>query len=97
MGLDSVELVIGSEQEFEIQISDDDAEKVRTVQHLLELVIRLAKEQNHVDLDHDETFTKIVDIVSEQLGVKRDKVIPEARFVEDLNMDGPTCFTCRNQ
>jgi acyl carrier protein len=33
------------------------------------------------------TFDRVQAIVSEQLGVDQDKVVPEAEFVQDLNAD----------
>ena len=36
--LDTVELVMALEEEFDIEISDDDAEKIITVQHAIDYV-----------------------------------------------------------
>ena len=35
MGLDSVELVMALEEEYEMEISDEDAEKIKTVQDVI--------------------------------------------------------------
>jgi acyl carrier protein len=43
--LDRVEIVMAAEEEFEIEISDEDAEAVKTVQDAVNLVDRLVKEE----------------------------------------------------
>ncbi len=91
MGLDSVELVLHVEEEFDIEVSDEAAEQTRTVQQLHDLVLRLAEEQKQTVLDGAETMEKLIDIIVMQLGVKREKVVPEARFVEDLYIDVGIC------
>lgn len=40
--LDAIELVMEAEEVFEIEISDDDAEKVKTVQDAIDLAFRLS-------------------------------------------------------
>lgn len=42
--LDTVELVMALEEEFEIQISDDDAEKITTIQQAIEYIESHIKE-----------------------------------------------------
>lgn len=41
--LDTVEIIMAVEEEFGIEISDKDAEKVQTVKEAVELIDRLAK------------------------------------------------------
>ena len=36
--LDIVELVMALEEEYEMEISDEDAEKIKTVQHVIEYI-----------------------------------------------------------
>ena len=91
MGLDSVELVLHVEEEFNIQIPDETAEQTRTVQQLHDCILQLAKTQNDAVLDSHETMNKLIDIVVMQLGVKREAVTPDARFVEDLQIDRGVC------
>ena len=45
--LDTVELVMACEEEFGIEISDDDAEKVKTVADLIKVVEALTPEAAH--------------------------------------------------
>ena len=91
MGLDSVEIVLHVEEQFDIDVPDETAAAIRTVQQLCDCVVQLVEEQNSIALDHGETMEQVVDIVAMQLGVKRDRVTPEARFVEDLKIDVAIC------
>ena len=40
--LDSVELIMGFEEEFNIEIPDDDAEKIKTVQDVIDYIEKVA-------------------------------------------------------
>jgi len=91
MGLDSVELVMHIEEEFAIEIPDETAEQIRTVQQLHDCVLQLVEEKTNTALNSDETMRKVIDIVVMQLGVKREKVTPEAHFVDDLKIDTAIC------
>lgn len=44
--LDTVELVMALEEEFDIEIPDEEAEKIRTIQHALDFVESHAKENS---------------------------------------------------
>ena len=91
MGLDSVELLLHAEEEFDIRIPDEIAEQIRTVRQFHKSVLQISKEQNNSVLNSEETMEKLVEIVAEQLGVKREDVTPDARFIEDLSMDAGVC------
>jgi acyl carrier protein len=41
--LDQVELVMALEEAFDVEISDEDAEKIRTVQHAIDYIEKHAK------------------------------------------------------
>lgn len=43
--LDTVELVMSLEEEFEIEISDENAEKITTVQDAIDFITRALKEK----------------------------------------------------
>lgn len=43
--LDNIEIVMAMEEEFDVCISDEEAEKVKTVQDMVELIDRLRDEQ----------------------------------------------------
>ncbi len=89
MGLDGVELVMECEDAFQIRIADADAAVTETVGQLQSLCIRLVEEQTQTTLSQERREAicqEVRVIVSEQLSVKIHRVIPEARFVQDLGM-----------
>jgi acyl carrier protein len=53
MGLDSVELVMECEDEFQIRIADADASATETVGQLQTLCIRLVEEQTQTTLSQE--------------------------------------------
>ena len=85
MGLDSVELVMEFEDEFEIQIPDEHAERMRTIGDVVKYI-----GGHRAALDDDERLNdirrRIYVIVAEQMGVPIDELSDETRFVEDLNV-----------
>ena len=92
MGLDSVEIVLELEREFKIRVPDDEAERVRTVDDLVALVIRAlnaSEDPPVLDDAHLRTivFEKVRDIVAEIIGIDARRVVPSARLIEDLGVD----------
>lgn len=43
--LDFLELIVAAEEAFDIEIPDNEAEKVKTVQDAIDLIIRMVKER----------------------------------------------------
>lgn len=86
MGLDSVELVMSAEEHFGIEIPDRIAEQLPTVGSLHNYIVaelqRIEKPR-----DAEVVFAELREIICEQLGVKPERVVPEARFVQDLKID----------
>ena len=88
MGLDTVEFVIWTELEFEIQIPDDDAESVRTVGEFVTLIQRLLIGKGGIDLVSKEfVFCKIRDRLVSEYGVTENLITDHAEFVRDLGLD----------
>jgi acyl carrier protein len=87
MGLDTVELAISVEKLFDIEITNEVAEKLDTVGKLHAFVvaelIRLERERINPDIVFDQLCT----VICAQLGVKPSQVVPEARFIQDLDAD----------
>ncbi len=90
MGLDSVELVMAIEEEFQIEIPDDIAVKLDTVGKLYEYVL----ENYHVvhfeiqgQVYEVEVWERVKRVIIYQLGVKPEQVKKEANFVYDLGVD----------
>ena len=86
MGMDSVELVMKVEEEFDLIITDDEAERIRTVGDFHDYIVASLL-KNGRDADVQRVFEKLRDIICDQLGIKPEQVVPSARFVEDLRMD----------
>lgn len=85
MGMDIVELVIAVEEEFSMTIPNDVAATLDTAGKLYEYVIL-----NHGidgDLNEDQIWNKLVDVIISQLVVRREEVKKESNFVYDLGMD----------
>lgn len=86
MGLDSVELVMEFEDEFELQIPDEVAERMRTIGDVVSYIGMRSS-----CLDDDARMTDIRSrvcwIVAEQMGVPIEGLFDKTRFVEDLHVD----------
>lgn len=87
MGLDSVELVMKVEEHFEIEIPDDQASQLVTVGMLHHWVVAELRRLNRPDVDSTTLFNELRELICKQLGIKPDRVVPEARFVQDLHVD----------
>ena len=89
MGLDTVELLWTVEKQFGISITDAEAGRLRTVGALNDLIAEkvAANASVHGKLIKPEpsmTWERLVPIVIEELGVRRELVTPEAEWVRDL-------------
>ncbi len=90
MGLDTVELVLRVEEEFDVIIPDEVAEKIMTVGNFCDAVIRLRQEKfgDSVSDNTDEAvFKKVKEFIIDQLGVEPDLVTRDAHIVDDLGAD----------
>ena len=87
MGLDSVEIILAVEQEFELEIPDAEAARMFTVGDLQAFVVVELRRLGRQDMDADAVFERLRGIICRQLGVQPDAVIPTARFVKDLGVD----------
>jgi acyl carrier protein len=86
MGLDSVELLMAFEEEFGIDVSDANAEKITTVRDMRDLVVaeytRLGRAA-----DPDEIFRRIVNVTANRMNIDTERVTLDAAFVRDLGID----------
>jgi acyl carrier protein len=87
VGLDTVELVFAVEDHFEVQIPDADASKLVTVGMLLAWIMNELSRQGRAPVDLERTFQELRDVICRQTGVSPERVVPEARFVQDLRLD----------
>ena len=86
MGLDSVELVMCVEDAFEIEINDEDASRLVSVELLHEHVVLLLGRKGE-KVNSDKVLDQIRALIVDQLGVSPDDVVKSARFVQDLKID----------
>ncbi len=93
MGLDTVELVLLAEKEFELQLPDDEVSLIATVGEFTQLIHQklllkhgLGKSQNPSP-DIDEIYNTIKKLLMTQFAIPENKITPDARFVDDLRMD----------
>ncbi len=86
MGLDSVELMIATEEEFRIEISNAEAERIRTVGELADCVTAALRKRGELP-DETTVWERVMAIVVAQLGVPPKAVTRTARFIEDLGLD----------
>jgi acyl carrier protein len=87
MGLDSVELVMAVEQHFGVSIPDSDASTLVTVGKLHAWVVNELLRLNRPDVEAGVVFEQLRELVCDQLRIAPERVVPEARFVQDLHMD----------
>lgn len=92
MGLDSVEMVLELEEAFEIRVPDEEAEHVRTINDLVEMVIRNLDPEEFPSRTGDEhlrliVFEKTQRIVAGVLSIDPCRVTTTAHLIEDLGVD----------
>ncbi len=89
MGLDSVELVMAFEEEFEIEITDDEAQLIITVGDARDCIVGKlqARAEDPEAVDPGKVWLRVKTIVAEHPGLKPEKVTPGAAFVDDLRVE----------
>lgn len=86
MGLDTVELILATEDHFGIEIPDPAAETLTTVGALHGFIVS-ELERTGRPRDADIVFTELRDLICDQFAVEPHEVVAEARFIQDLHMD----------
>ena len=86
MGLDTVELVMAIEDEFSIEIPNDDAARLSVIGDLFDYVVRVLRQRGESP-DESQTWERFRAVVVRQLGVQPDEVVRSADIVKDLHAD----------
>jgi acyl carrier protein len=86
MGLDTVELVMAIEDEFGIEIPNEDAAKLGVIGDLFDFVVRALRQRGESP-DEVQTWERFRAVVVRQLGVRPDEVVRSAHIVRDLHAD----------
>jgi len=83
MGLDTVELVMAIEEEFDIRIEDTDAPKLAVLGDMHAYIVQALKERGAAP-DEEQVWQRLSAIVVKQLGVRPGQVTRSAHIVNDL-------------
>lgn len=84
-GFDLVESVMRIEEEFEISISDDDAEKLTTPRQVIDYLMSRPDVGEKWSRDYVELSTWM--ILEDELGIDRKDFTLDSRFIEDMGVD----------
>ena len=87
MGLETVEIILETEERFGIEIPDKDASRIRTIGEYYELVCRLLgvkPVQGTPKCLNAKAFYRIRRAMTDKLGIDRDKIRPKAALAEIL-------------
>ena len=87
MGLDTVELLLSTEELFGIEIPDDDASEIVTVGELRDYIAAKLIQRGDSSVNADIVFDQLRTLICQHLGVEPHQVVPGARFVDDLHAD----------
>jgi acyl carrier protein len=86
MGLETVELVMSFEEEFDVEIPDDVAEKMMTVGDVVDYVSAELRRRGEV-VDPLDIFLRVRGRTIRILGIDPNKITRSSRFVDDLGAD----------
>jgi acyl carrier protein len=88
MGLDTIELVLWAEQEFEIEIPDSDAAGILTVgQFATYIHLRQMEVFGGEAASVEEIFDRIKIFMATRFELSPDTIHFESQFIQDLRLD----------
>jgi acyl carrier protein len=87
VGLDTVELLLSTEELFGISIPDEVAEHIFTVGQLRDFIVEQQTKRGVHNVNGEIVFDQLRTLISHHLAVKPEEVVPHARFIEDLRAD----------
>jgi acyl carrier protein len=88
MGLDTVEFVLWSEEEFHIEIPDSDAQDIFTVGQFSTYVhLKLLDLQGSSATSEADIFERIKNFLVSEFNIAPDKIDRNSHFVKDLRLD----------
>ena len=79
----SVELIFEIEKEFQIEISDIEAEQISTVGDIYKIILRRTKVEN----DESGVYESLVELISKNTGIKAEVIKLNSYIVHDLKID----------
>jgi acyl carrier protein len=87
MGLDVVEMIMGIEEEFDIDVPDLEWQEARTVGLVYETVCRHLGQAPASPPEGTETRERLLGVIEDQTSISRGELHYNARFVEDLDLE----------
>jgi hypothetical protein len=84
MGLDLVELMMEIETAFGADLNDPAADDIRTAGQMHAFLARQLDVTD--DAGRARLWTRLVDVIERVQGVPRDRIVPDARLLEDLDI-----------
>ena len=85
MGLDLVETVYRLEEEFQITIPNDAAERLTTVREIVEYL--MSREEVKNKWSRDYVALSVWMILEEETGIERKDWNEDSRLIEDMGLD----------
>ncbi len=86
MSLDTVELMMEFEEEFDLTVPNDVASRMTRLGDFQAHAVRALRERGEA-VDEAAVWGRIKDILRKDFGVADDLLVPEARIVHDLGLD----------
>ena len=86
MGLDTIELVMTLEEEFQIAIPNEVASRIVTLGDLRDCVVQILEARNEA-VDSDKVWDRIKIIMRRDFGIAQKHLVPGAAIVADLGLD----------
>lgn len=89
MGLDIVEFLIATEQEFDLKLPDDEVSVISTVGELTDLVYqKLLVKHGLIRCPSNEVvYQKIKELLYQEQKISSERISRSSRFVQDLHLD----------
>lgn len=88
MGLDSVELVMAVEEEFQLALADEDAIQATTVGKLVDLVLSKLRHEPDQPCLSQQGFYRVRQVMMKELSIPRDQIKPDLRLADVIEKDG---------
>lgn len=84
-GMDLVELVYRVEEEFELTMSDEDAEQIKTPGQLIDYL--MGRPEVSPKWSRGYVALSVWMMVEDELGIDRNDFNEDSRFIEDMGVD----------
>ena len=88
MGLDTVEIVLWAEKEFELQLPDEEVSQIYTVGEFSDYLHRKLRTKHGFKpcASNEHIFNKIKAILIKDYAASEYKITTGAKFIDDLNL-----------